>query len=53
MIDVIAQTGQYPSGASNLASGFLVEGEKRCWIHIAIDRLTGQIIDRQVESIPE
>jgi len=53
MIDVIAQTGRYPSGASSPGSSFLVEGEKRYWIHIAIDRLTGQIIDRQVESIPE
>jgi hypothetical protein len=53
MIDVIAQVGRYPSGASSLGGSFLVEGEKRYWVHVAIDRLTGQVVDRQVEIVPE
>jgi len=52
-IDLITQTGRYPSGATNLAQPFIVEGEKRHWLHIAIDRFTGQVIDRQLESVSE
>ena len=52
MIDVVAQTGRYPSIASSLAQ-FLVEGEKRYWVHLAIDRATGVIIDKQVEVVTE
>ncbi len=51
-IDVIAQSGRYPPNASNLAS-FVVEGEKRYWLHVAIDRYTGQIIDQQLEAVEE
>jgi hypothetical protein len=52
MIDVIAQSGRYPSSAKNLAD-FVVEGEKRYWLHIAIDRFTGEVIDRQLEAVYE
>ena len=51
-IDVVAQTGKFPQNASAL-SNFLVEGEKRYWVHVAIDRFTGQVIDRQVELVTE
>jgi hypothetical protein len=52
MIDLIAQTGRYPQGTSNLAS-FMVEGEQRYWVHIAIDRFTGKVLDKQVEVVKE
>ncbi len=52
MIDVVAQIGRYPAGASSL-NNFVVEGEQRCWVHVAIDRLTGQIIDKQIEVVKE
>jgi hypothetical protein len=52
MIDVIAQSGRYPPTASGLAN-FVVEGEKRYWLHVAIDRLTGQVIDQQLEAVYE
>ena len=52
MIDVVAQTGRYPASASSLDQ-FLVEGEQRYWVHVAIDRLTGQVIDKQVERVKE
>ena len=52
LIDVVAQTGKFPQNASAL-SNFLVEGEKRYWVHVAIDRFTGQVIDRQVELVTE
>ena len=52
LIDVVAQTGRYPTSASGLDQ-FLVEGEQRYWVHVAIDRLTGQVIDKQVEVVKE
>lgn len=52
MIDLIAQTGRYPPNATSLAN-FVVEGEKRYWLHIAIDRITGQVIDQQLEAVSE
>lgn len=52
MIDVVAQTGRYPASASNL-SNFMVEGEQRYWIHVAIDRQSGKIIDQQIEQVSE
>lgn len=52
LIDVIAQSGRYPPNASSLAN-FAVEGEKRYWLHIAIDRFTGEVIDQQVEEVFE
>lgn len=52
MIDVVAQTGRYPAGATALDK-FLVEGEQRYWVHVAIDRYTGKVIDKQIEAIKE
>jgi hypothetical protein len=39
-IDVIAQTGRYSPDASNImqAEKFMVQGEKRYWLHIALGR---------------
>ncbi|MBV9008139.1 MAG: hypothetical protein JO354_03085 [Verrucomicrobia bacterium] len=59
MIDVIAQSGRYPPNAgsgpntSNPLANFVVEGEKRYWLHIAIDRFTGEVIDQQLEAVYE
>jgi hypothetical protein len=52
MVDVIAQSGRFPPNATSLAQ-FVVEGEKRYWLHIAIDRFTGQVIDQQLEAVYE
>jgi hypothetical protein len=59
MIDVIAQSGRYPPNAgsgpniANPLANFVVEGEKRYWLHIAIDRFTGEVIDQQLEAVYE
>jgi hypothetical protein len=53
LIDLITQTGRYPSGTTDLTQQFVVEGEKRYWLHIAIDRFTGEIIDQQLEGVYE
>lgn len=52
MVDLIAQWGRFPSGATN-AADFIVFGEKRYWLHLSIDRYTGQILSRQLEAVVE
>ena len=52
LIDVVAQTGKYPPSATG-ADNFTVEGETRYWVHLAIDRLTGQVLDEQIEEVKE
>ncbi len=52
MIDVIAQSGRMTPTPQSL-NNFLVEGEKRYWLHIAIDRYTGKVIDQQLEPCYE
>jgi len=54
MIDVIAQTGKYKPNAPDLtASNFIVEGEKRYWLHIALDRDSGTVLGTQLEEVVE
>ena len=58
MIDVIAQSGRYPRNLTDNPSPadlpkFMVEGEQRYWVHVAIDRFTGQVIDKQIEVVNE
>ncbi|MEZ0299167.1 MAG: hypothetical protein ACAI35_22160, partial [Candidatus Methylacidiphilales bacterium] len=52
MIDVVAQTGVCTENASDL-SKFTVKGEQRYWVHVAIDRYTGAILDKQIEVVTE
>jgi len=53
LIDVIAQSGRYPPNATSFENGFVVVGEQRYWVHVAIDRFTGRVIDKQVEVVNE
>jgi hypothetical protein len=53
LIDVIAQSGRYPPNATSFQNGFVVDGEQRYWVHVAIDRFTGQVIDKQIEVVKE
>jgi hypothetical protein len=52
LIDVVAQSRRYPPGETD-PKKFIVEGEQHYWVHVAIDRFTGQVIDRQVEVVKE
>jgi len=52
MIDIIAQAGRYPTSAGTL-NNFVVDGERRYWLHVAIDRYTGQVVDKQLEVVNE
>jgi hypothetical protein len=52
MVDVVAQTGRFPTNAGGLDQ-FQVNGEQRYWVHLAIDRFTGRVVDKQIETIKE
>ena len=52
MIDLVLQTGRLPSAAKALKD-FVREGEIRVWLHLALDRYTGEILDAQLERVPE
>jgi hypothetical protein len=57
-IDVIAQTGKYKPSAQDLTAGnFIVEGEKRYWLHIALGRDpnggTVDVLGQQLEEVTE
>ena len=52
IFDLISQSGRYAPGETDLKS-FIVEGEQHYWVHVAIDRLTGQVIDKQIEVVNE
>ena len=59
LIDVIAQTGKYGPNAQDLTgSNFVVEGEKRYWLHIALGRDlnadgTVDVLGTQLEEVIE
>ncbi len=55
LIDVIAQTGRYAPDATSIgqANKFVVQGEQHYWVHVAIDRFTNQVIDKQIEVVNE
>jgi hypothetical protein len=37
----------------SLQNDFFVEGEQHYWIHVAIDRFTGKVLDKQIEVVNE
>jgi hypothetical protein len=55
MVDVVAQIGQYTSDATDVtqANKFIVQGEKRYWLHIALDRDDGTVLGSQLEELAE
>jgi len=55
MIDLIAQTGKYAPGTPDLTdpTKFIVQGEKRYWLHIALDRDDGTVLGTQLEEVIE
>ena len=52
MVDIIAQSGHLSSSATSL-DNFSVEGERRYWLHVAIDRYTGKVLTQQLEPVYE
>jgi hypothetical protein len=52
LVDVIVQTGRIPVAGKKLKD-FVKEGEARAWLHLALDRMTGEVLDSQLEWVPE
>jgi hypothetical protein len=52
LIDLVVQAGRYPPKAAAL-SQFDVQGERRYWLHLAIDRYTGKVVDEQLELVQD
>jgi len=48
LIDLVAQTGKFSE-----PDNFVVQGEVRYWIHVALDRYTGRIVDQYIEPVLE
>jgi len=55
LIDVVAQTGRFAPTAKTPAdiAKFIVNGECRYWVHVAIDRYTGAIISESFEPVED
>jgi hypothetical protein len=55
MIDVIAHPGNYAPGTPDLTdpTKFIVQGEKRYWLHIALDRDDRTVLGSQLEEVTE
>ena len=49
----LAQSGDCKPNAPSLRNDFVVEGEQHYWVHVAIDRVTGKVIDKQIEVVNE
>jgi len=50
LLDLVVQSGRIPANATS-ADQFVVEGEKRYWVHLAIDRFTGKVFSVDMEPI--
>gem|GEM_PF-3002325 len=50
-IDLVVEEGSLSRNAESLAD-FITQGSRRYWVHLSLDRLTGQILDRQIEQVP-
>ena len=52
LIDLVAQTGRFTPAAKS-GSDFMVQSEERVWIHVAIDRMTGEVLELRKEVVNE
>lgn len=52
LLDVVAQSGSF-GGATPSPANFMVSGERRVWVSVAIDRISGKIVDLKSEWVGE
>jgi hypothetical protein len=52
MFDIVVQPGKFSMVASKLGD-FIKEGETRLWVFLAVDRMTGEILDQQLEWVTD
>jgi hypothetical protein len=49
-LDLVAQSGELPAAAKDLTK-FQSFAERRYWVHFAVDRITGKLLDVQWETV--
>lgn len=52
LLDLVVQTGQMKANASSEID-FIANAERHVWVHLAIDRMTGEVIDQKWERVDE
>jgi hypothetical protein len=52
LVDMIVQSGKYPAGTGSL-NNFVEDGERHYWLHVAVDRYTGEVLKTQLEGVNE
>jgi len=52
MLDVVAQSERYVPGETDLKN-LSCKREQHHWVHVAIDRFTNQVLDKQIEVVNE
>jgi len=52
MIDLVCQVGM-PSPNPGAGDGFIVKGETRYWVHLALDRATAKVVALEMEKVVE
>jgi len=50
---VFAHHHAFLANAQSLQNDFIAEGEQHYWVHVAIDRFTGEVLDKQIEVVNE
>ena len=50
---MVARSGDYKPNAPSLQNDFVVEGEQRYWVHVAIDRFAGRVVGKRIEVVNE
>ncbi len=52
IVDLVVQTGNLQAH-TNQIDDFVVRSKHRYWLHIAVDRMTGQVLDQKVEMVDD
>jgi hypothetical protein len=52
LMDLVVQSGRFGPG-SNSASDFVVTSQKRYWVSLAVDRISGEVLSEQWEPVDE
>ena len=50
LVDIVAQSGRFPLSATS-RNQFVVQGQRRYWMHLAIDRFTGTVVSTRLEPV--
>jgi hypothetical protein len=52
LVDIVAQSGRFPASATS-RNQFVVQGQRRYWMHLGIDRFTGSVVSSRLEPVSQ